>query len=165
MMPKKLISVGVEIPGGDIENVTLASDQSLLDSDIIIFKPGIPYLNYHENYKGRPCLTDDASFRSRQALSHWRKELIAAYDADKLIVVLLSRPELVYAATGQVTYSGTGRNARGTRVVDELSSYQAIPVNWKFYSASGREMIARSEARFLRLIGPLSPLTPNMKLT
>lgn len=62
--------------------------------------------------------------------------------------VLLSKPETVFAATGQVTYSGTGRNARGTRHVAELNSYQAVPVKWQYQSAVGREMVANAEARF-----------------
>jgi hypothetical protein len=103
-----------------------------------------------KNYHGKPCLTDNASFRSRQALDHWRRELIAAFDAGKLIIVFLSAPETVFAATGEVTRSGSGRSIITQRVVSELNSYQAIPVKWKFHSASGREMVVNSTAHFFR---------------
>lgn len=147
-MAKKILSVGFEIPGGEIEKVDLSSNQSLLDADIIVFFPGIPHRYHDENYKGKPCLTDDSSFRSRQALNHWRRELVAAFEAGKLVFVFLSKPETVFAATGEVTYSGSGRNARAARHVEELSSYQAIPVKWRFHSAIGREMVVKPDARF-----------------
>lgn len=147
-MAKRIISVGFEVPGGEVEEVPLLSRRSLLDADIIVFSPKIPDVYAPETYQGKPCLSDDSSFQCREAIAHWRRELIAAIDAGKLVVVLLQPPEIVYAATGDKQYSGTGRNMRTTRIVDQLHAYQVIPTKWQYHTASGSEMSLVPEARF-----------------
>src|SRR6266581_4128107 len=147
-MAKTILSVGFQVPGGETELVNLLSKRSLLDADVVIFSPEIPYTYGSTTYLGKTCLSDDASFRVKEALAHWRRELAASVDAGKLVVVLLKAPEVVYAATGRETYSGTGRNARTTRIVEELHAYEAIPVKWQFREATGHEMALMSEARF-----------------
>jgi hypothetical protein len=149
-MPKKILSVGShEIPGGEIESINLHSRRSLLDADIIVFSPEIPYSYGSDTYKGKNCLSDDASFRAKESIAHWNRELAAALEAGKLIIVLLRAPEIVFVATGQTQTSGTGRTARVNRIVEELSAYAAIPTKWKYHSASGSEMALVAEARFL----------------
>ena len=148
-MARDIISVGFQFPGGEIEHVPLLSDRSLLDADIIIFEPGIPSTYGSDTYQGKECLSDDSSFRVREALAHWRRELAAAIDAGKLVIVFLDRPEVVFAATGEKTYSGTGRNARTTRIVTELPAYSAIPTKWSYVSATGTEMVLAPDARHL----------------
>jgi hypothetical protein len=149
-MARKILSVGFEVPGGDIEVVDLLSNRSLLDADIILFEPGIPHGYGVTTYQGKACLADDASFKAREALVHWRRELSAALDAGKLVVLFLSAPEIVFVATGQMQYSGTGRNAREARIVSELHSYASVPTAWKYHSATGNQMIVASPGpRFL----------------
>lgn len=148
-MAKALLAVGIEIPGGDVESVDIVSDRSLLDADIIVFQPGIPTWYGSETYLGKRCLDDDSSFQVKEAFTHWGRELAAAVDAGKVVFLILSAPETVYAGTGQKKYSGTGRNARATRVVNQLDSYKAVPTNWTYHAASGTEMVLASEARVL----------------
>ena len=147
-MARTILSVGFEVPGGAIEQVDLLSGRSLLDADIIIFAPEVPYTYESDTYLGKTCLSDDSSFRAREALSHWRRELAAAVDAGKLVFILLESPEEVYAATGKLEYSGTGRNARKTRIVDKLRAYDALPSSYRYQAASGREMVLAPEARY-----------------
>ena len=147
-MAKTILSVGFEVPGGEVEDVEALSNRSLLDADIIIFQPGIPYTYGGDSYLGKDCLSDDGSFRVREALVHWRRELAAAVDAGKLVVLLLDSPEVVYAATGRKEYSGTGKNARTTRIVEQLEAYSAVPTKWTYHAATGTEMLPVSEARF-----------------
>lgn len=147
-MARTILAVGFEVPGGEVEEVDLLSHRSLLDADIIVFAPGVPYSYESATYLGKPCLSDDSSFRAREALTHWRRELSAAVDAGKLVVVLLEEPEEVYAATGRMEYSGTGRNARTTRIVDKLRAYDAVPIRCQYHAASGSEMNLVSQARF-----------------
>lgn len=148
-MARSLISVGFQVPGGEVEYVPLLSDRSLLDADIIVFQPGIPDTYGSDTYLGKTCLSDDYSFKVREAFAHWRRELAAAVDAGKLVIVFLDKPEVVYAATGQKEYSGTGRNARATRIVDQLPAYAAVPTKWSYVAATGTEMRLAGEARFL----------------
>jgi hypothetical protein len=145
---KKIVTVGLEVPGGEVEEVDILSKRSLLDSDIIVFSPAIPNTYGSDTYLGKESLSDDSSFRVRETLTHWRRELAGAFDAGKLIIALLPEPEVVYAATGEKKYSGTGRNARVTRIVEELGAYSALPVEWRYQTASGTEMSIVSEARF-----------------
>jgi hypothetical protein len=148
-MAKVVLSVGIDFPGDDVEGVNILSDRSLLDADIIIFRPGIPSFYREETYLGKRCLDDDDSFRVREAFAHWRRELAAAVDAGKVVVLVLSAPETVYVGTGRIEYSGTGRNARGTRMVEKLNSYDSVPSKWKLHPASGTEMVLVPDARFL----------------
>lgn len=148
-MAKVVISVGIHIPGDDVEGVEILSDRSLLDADIVIFRPGVPTFYGEETYLGKRCLDDDDSFRIRESFAHWRRELAAAVDAGKVVLLVLSAPETVYVGTGETKYSGTGRNARGTRMVEKLNSYDSVPSKWKFHAASGTEMVLAPEARFL----------------
>lgn len=67
------------------------------------------------------------------------------------MVVLLGTPDVVYVATGEKQYSGTGRNARTTRIVEPLHAYQAVPTKWQYQAATGSEMALVPEARFFAL--------------
>lgn len=148
-MAKVLLAVGIDIPGDNVESEDILSDRSLLDADIVIFQPGIPSWYAGETYLGKRCLDDDTSFRVREAFTHWRRELAAAVDAGKIVFLILSAPDTVYVGTGRKEYSGTGRNARTTRMVEPMSSYESVPTKWKYHGASGTEMVLASEARFL----------------
>lgn len=148
-MPLSILSVGFEFPGGVAEDVELESDRSLLDSDIIVFEPGIPHELHDTPFQGKPGLTDESSFRAREALARWCSEILAAVDAGKLVVVYLVSPVEVYADTGQRQYSGTGRNTRVTRIVDLLGSYDAIPIKAKVIATSGTEIRPAGDLKYL----------------
>jgi hypothetical protein len=145
----RLLSVGFEFPGAVVEQIQLESDRSLLDADIIVFEPGIPYQYYSDTYRGKPSLSEGSSFQAREAISHWRSEIGAAVDAGKLVLVYLATPAEVFADTGRREYSGTGRNARETRIVDLLHSYDALPINAKATATSGTEIRPAGELKFL----------------
>jgi hypothetical protein len=66
MAKKKIISVAAELANDDIEYCNFDSDASLLDWDIILFKPVIDeFANYSDHYQGKPSLSDSSSFRLR----------------------------------------------------------------------------------------------------
>ena len=61
-MAKKIISVGFEIPGGVVEYVSLRSNRSLLDADIVVFSPQMGSEYYISRYhQGRPRLGESDS--------------------------------------------------------------------------------------------------------
>lgn len=119
-MGRHIVSVGIDIPGGEMEGIDLSARHSLLDYDIIVFRPGFPTYYSHDEYQGKPCLSDSESLNAKEAVAHWRREISAAYQAGKMVVVLLEAPKAIFVATGEMTYSGTGRNARATRIVTEI---------------------------------------------
>jgi len=127
-MQKHVISVGFDIPGEANECVGFTSDASLLDADIIVFAPNLEDYTVDDTYQGKDLLTKDSSGRLQIDAAHWGRELRIALQAGKTIFVVMLGAESLYIHTGQTTYSGTGRNARGTNIVDIFDPYRVVPV-------------------------------------
>ncbi|KPD10497.1 MULTISPECIES: hypothetical protein [Rhodobacterales] len=155
-MAKKIISIGFQLPSGEIPDSDFSDKTSLLDWDIILFRPNIEHFirNSHsftgyEYYNGKIALNDTQSFRAKEACEHWRRELREAVDNGKTVIVHLNSPDVVYAATGTKETSGTGRNQKVTRHVAELSSYSSLPITLKATATQGSEMALRQNYRDL----------------
>lgn len=139
MAKKKIISVGFEIASSDVEYCDFDSEQSLLDWDIILFRPSIySFMDYSDTYKGKPALSDSKSFRLKERCEHWRREIKDNVEAGKCVVIFLPELEQMYIATGDKTYSGTGRNRQTTRMVTEYDNYQCIPANLRPVNRKGK---------------------------
>ncbi|WP_243440007.1 hypothetical protein [Fundidesulfovibrio soli] len=131
-MKKKILTVECELASDDTVFVDFQSKSSLLDWDIIIFKPAIHsflYSHTNEQYQGKPCLSDSNSVRLKECCEHWRREIKQAVESGKTVVVYASELSEVYVDTGQRTFSGTGRNKTTTRLVSIMNNYQSIPAN------------------------------------
>jgi hypothetical protein len=151
-MSKQILAVGYQFPGGVVDYVPLDSEQSLLDADIIVFEPGLALGEYavESNYQGKPALYEADSFQTRERVQHWRRELQAAFNAGKLLIIFLSKPDDVFVKTGQQSVSGTGRNARVTNFVTPLSSYAALPFDLKeVVPATGSGITPGGDLRYL----------------
>jgi hypothetical protein len=142
LMPKKILTIEVQLASDSVHHEPFQSHASLLDWDIIAFKPTIPELwtEYAEDYNGKPCLNDTTSFALKEASEHWRREIKQAVEAGKTVVVFLPPLEEVYVATGRKEYSGTGRNTRATRLVELHSNYHALPLTLKVTNSTGSAM-------------------------
>jgi len=58
-MAKKILFVGVEVAIDDIQYCNFDSDTSLLDWDVILFKPSIDdFCGHSDYYQGKPSLSD-----------------------------------------------------------------------------------------------------------
>ena len=140
-MAKSIITVGLEIPGVKTKYASLNSKLSLLDFDISVFNPSIySYYGYEKEYMGKPALNDSESFKLKEDLKHWRREILEAVKAGKTVFLLLNDLEEVFVATGKVSYTGTGRNRRGTRHVDLHSNYSIIPGGIDVVASKGKSM-------------------------
>lgn len=129
-MAKKILAVGLELASDDVANEEFTSRASLLDWDIILFKPTIDeFISYDEQYKGRPSLSDSRSFRLKEACEHWRREIKQAVESGKTVIVFLPEIQDVYIDTGDRQYSGTGRNRATTRIVAPYDNYHSIPAD------------------------------------
>jgi hypothetical protein len=139
MAAKKILTVGFEIASDDVEYSDFEADISLLDWDIVLFKPVIDsYLAYSsEYYQGKPNLSDSASFRLKEQCDHWRREIRDAFDSGKTVIIFLSEFQEVYVDTGERRYSGTGRNQKTTRIVSLHDNYSVIPVALSPISTKG----------------------------
>jgi len=129
MAKKKILSVGSELAIADIEYCDFDSDASLLDWDIILFKPVIyEFASYTDYYQGKPRLSDSNSFRLKERSEHWRREIKDAVETGKTVMVFLADLYEVFIDTGRRKYSGTGRNQKTTRIVEGYDNYRCIPV-------------------------------------
>jgi len=142
MAKKNILTIGFSVADEDIGFSEFDSDISLLDWDIILFKPEInDYIFRAESmFQGKPCLSDDASFKLKAQSEHWRREIKSAVDHGKLVIVFLSELKQLSIATGEKRFSGTGRNQKTTRIVTDYDNYQSIPLNLKPFSSKGKEI-------------------------
>lgn len=142
MSEKRIVTIGCELASNSAKHVSFRSKSSLLDFDIVLFKPLISdFFGYSvDHFQGKPSLSDTQSFQLRECCEHWRRELKEAVAAGKTAFVFLPEVTSVYIDTGQRTYSGTGRNQKTTRHVTEYSNYNSIPVDLKPVVANGSEM-------------------------
>ena len=149
MAQERILSVGYNFPGGRVERVHLDSDQSLLDADIVIFRPGF----YHHPdllHQGKPLFDEEDSLRVRESLAHWHRELTDVLKAGKTVLVLLAKLQEALVYTGEQKSYGTGRNRQVTKEIEPVSNYQAIPLpSLKFLQASGFEIRAARDLRYL----------------
>ena len=139
-MTKRIVAIGFELASPAVEAGEFTSKTSLLDWDIVLFKPLIGEFIGHDTYKGKPSLSDSDSFQLKEACEHWRREIKQAVDSGKTVICFLPPESSVYIDTGQRQYSGTGRNRQATRLVDLYSNYKALPVTLALVNASGSGM-------------------------
>lgn len=153
MAKKKIFSVGAELAIDEIEYCDFDSEASLLDWDIILFKPSIDALVIStQNYQGKPSLSDGHSFRLKECSEHWRREIKDAFEAGKTVIVFLADLNEVYIDTGKREHSGTGRNQKTTTIVADYSNYRCIPVAFNPVKTKGSAM--KLASRSAELIAP-----------
>jgi len=142
MAKKKILTIGFQLCGTESEYCDFDSDLSLLDWDIVLFKPDIRQYVYRceSHFQGKPCLSDDQSFQLKAQSEHWRREIKIAVESGKLVVVYLDELTEVSIATGEKQFSGTGRNRQTTRIVIDFNNYQCIPLDLKPHKAKGKEI-------------------------
>jgi hypothetical protein len=170
-MPKKILTVGIELACDDAAHHVFTSKISLLDWDIVLFRPLIVEFihSYSDNYKGRPSLSDNSSFALKEACEHWRREIKQAVENGKTVIVFLPPVNDVYVDSGNRTYSGTGRNQKTTRLVEPYNNYSALPIGLVPVNTAGTEMKLLPDAEILSPywveFGPVSKyevlLSPN----
>lgn len=140
-MSKKILTVGLELASNTTVMEAFDSKTSMLDWDLILFKPDISSGIYSaDNYQGKPSLSESASFLLKENCEHWRREIKQAVDSGKNVFIFLSSINEVYVDTGKRNYSGTGRNRATTRLVELYSNYEMVPLDLKPVSTNGKAM-------------------------
>jgi hypothetical protein len=154
MSARKILTVGFELASPDTQYASFRSKMSLLDWDIVLFKPQISDFvsAYYDSYQGKPSLDDSASFKLKECCEHWRREIKLAVETGKTVLIYLPGLFEVYVDTGQRTYSGTGRNQKTTRHVSLYNNYQAIPASLAPVTATGNSM--KLSARGAEILAP-----------
>jgi hypothetical protein len=141
MSKKEILTVGLELASSGTKHESFRSKTSLLDWDIVLFRPMIDeFVDYTDSFQGKPSLNDTASFQLKECCEHWRREINQAVESGKTVIVFLPPLQEVFVDTGQRSYSGTGRNQRTTRHVAEYNNYQAIPATLLPVTSTGTSM-------------------------
>ncbi len=141
MAKKKIVGIEFQVPGPVADYVSFDSGVSLLDWDIILFQPDVhAFLEYYETHQGKPALFESSSFRLRERVQHWRREIRDAVAAGKTVIVFLSELTEVFIDTGERTYSGTGRNRSTTRLIEPYDNYRSLPLKLGPVRAKGKIM-------------------------
>lgn len=153
-MQRTIVSIGMEVPSDDVTYIPFDSDQSLLDADIVLYEPTLGPRTFLDafvfsEYQGKPSLSESNSFSVKGHVAHWKSELLAASNADKLIVIVLATPIEVYVKTGEKQFSGTGRNRQVTNIVNLLSSYDTIPWQINVTARRGSRIAPAKDLGFL----------------
>jgi hypothetical protein len=132
----KILSVGYRVYGDGAKNVDLGSQHSLLDAEIVVFRPGFYYNRENQrSLKNLPWLDPETSFRLTQQVQHWHSELQAAMNAGVFVVVLLAQPEVVILRVDQYE--------------KHLSSYSALPMELRPKVRQGTEVVTHGDSSFL----------------
>jgi hypothetical protein len=129
-MTKSILCVGINIASDDVTEADFTSNASLLDWDIVLFRPEISsYTASHDYFQGKTCLDESDSFRLRERAEHWRREISASIQSGKTVIIFLPPFVQVYVDTGKRTYSGTGKSQKTTRHVDLFDNLRSLPVD------------------------------------
>lgn len=140
-MSKKILTIGFELASNEAHYEAFSSKTSLLDWDVVLFRPLISeFIDYRYTYQGKPSLNDTSSFQLKEYCEHWRREIKQAVEAGKTVLTFLAPVQEVYIDTGERQYSGTGRNQKTTRIVAQYTNYAAIPVDLNPVNATGSAM-------------------------
>ncbi|GAH85923.1 unnamed protein product, partial [marine sediment metagenome] len=152
MKQKHILSIAFDIPGEKAEYVSITSKQSLADGDIVVVEPGMSSFHDYmgsESYQGRTLLSENGSFRLKEAIQHWQREISASVAAGKTVFVFLTEREQVFVDSGQRTYSGTGRNRQTTKMVDHADSYQLLSLPVSLVNSSGTSIKLAPKANII----------------
>ena len=153
MSAKKIFTIGFHLAYPDSKAVKFNAKTSLLDWDIVLFKPEIhQYVDRNtRKYKGKPSLSESASFEMAECCEHWRREILQAYNAGKTVIIFLSKLFEVFVDSGNREYSGTGRNQITTELVEPFHNYRAIPIDYTPVASSGSDM--KLSSQFADILG------------
>src|SRR5215831_331064 len=88
-MAKKILTIGLDLASDAAHEEEFRSKASLSDWDIVLFKPDIFELTLQREteHRGKPSLTDSASFALKEACTHWHQEIKQAIETGKTVVV------------------------------------------------------------------------------
>jgi len=150
----KILSLGYEF-GFDhpsVEESTFRSGDSLFDFDVILWEPDSLIWEYsmeENNYRGCINLDDNDSVRLVEDIKRVKTEMAEMLKLGRTIIIFTPEPEKYYIDTGKREYSGTGRNRKTTRIVDDVDLTDFLPIgNIKTIKASGFQVEFRGKEPF-----------------
>jgi hypothetical protein len=148
----KTISIGLDIP--NIHSEEYRSNVSLLDFDLVIWDPSTLFLEYNldrfePNYKGYGLLDKNESVHILEDISRRKSEMKELMKLGRVVIIFIPPPDMIYYYTGEKTYSGTGKNARRTDIVNNFELKTIIPIsNFSTITAEGSNIELRGDTSY-----------------
>jgi hypothetical protein len=128
-MANKIISVEYQIPGFAENYYEYNSDQSLLDAEIIVFKPQT--FSYSASTKA--SFGDDDSFKVVKNSKHWQTELSVALEYGKTVFLILGQHQIASIRTGKTEVKGRTH----INYVTDYDNYQFLPLELPSMTSKG----------------------------
>lgn len=115
---------------------------SLLDYDAVVIDVGFLSNAYHCNdtFQNKTLLSDYASHQIREDFSVIKGQIIELLKQGRNLFLLMGKNENCYVYTGEKQYSGTGKNARQTNIVQVFDMYSFVPISINATHVYGNEI-------------------------
>jgi len=128
----------------DADRYAFTSMVSAFDYDVVIWDP-VGTSNKYEGayrgeYRGRPAPTEAESVALLEALTRRKQEFTDFLSLGRSIIVIASPPQRIWIDTGKKDTSGTGRNQKVTRIVEDVDLLSAIPGQVSTVAGRGLEL-------------------------
>lgn len=151
MSGKKILTIGFNVVDDDVENVKFDSKMSVSEWDIMIFFPDISdyYKFADDSFKDKPALSKSYYHQLKDQADHWRKEILAAFNSNKTIIILLNELQEIYIDSGERKYSEPDHQKKVTRLFEIFRNYDVIPLKLKPLNVSGTSMILARDAEII----------------
>lgn len=105
---------------------------SFMDYDAVVIDTSYLALNYEADYpptfEGKRMISKNESHLMIEEFSRIKAQIIEILNQGKNIFVLMATNEDCFIHTGKTEYSGTGKNARGTNIVEKFNTFSFLPI-------------------------------------
>jgi prophage antirepressor-like protein len=132
---QNILGINTEFKSLQIKNFDeyyFTSDLSFLDYDAIVISTDFICTNYSESsrspFQNKRLLSETASNQLKGDFKKIKEQIIELLKQGKNIYVLMGNNENCYIYTGEKQYSGIGKNARQTNIVNEFDMYSFLPI-------------------------------------
>lgn len=122
---RRILTIEYELPGFSESYEKYNSKKSLLDSDIVIFRP---HINFHlcEHYREKRICDKVYLENFREAVKHWNSEIREYLKAGRVLFVILDKLDQFYIRTSPSRYSENDMSRRTTDILIGGSNYDLL---------------------------------------
>lgn len=117
-------------------NDSFRSSTSFMDYDAVVIDTRnlsnmykTEYMSYSSTFQGKRLISKDESHRMVEDFNRTKTQITEILKQGKNVFLLLAENENCFIHTGRTEYSGTGKNARGTNIVDEFDVFSFLPID------------------------------------
>ncbi|GIO30762.1 MULTISPECIES: hypothetical protein [Paenibacillus] len=137
----KVLTIG-RFLGVNSDNADFGSTISFFDYDIVVIDCSIIQHEYTANYsnstyRGLKSISDNDSPLIVSDIERRKQEILDLLRLGRTVFVYTPVAQKVYVDSGKREYSGTGKNTRTTRIVNELDILKFLPCSINTITAEG----------------------------